>query len=254
MLAILSDAHGNAVALEAVLADLKQFPVDGYICLGDMISFGPQGSECLRLIKSLNCPLIMGNTDAYLLKPRTLDDVENPTEDTAFILELENWSAEQLAEADRAAISRFKSSHSFSYDGLTILAYHGSPKSYHDAIVATTATDVLEGYFEASKERPPQLFMGGHTHTQFIRRHYASHVMNPGSIGLPFFTFKDEEAVNPILAEYALLDVLDGAPQIYFRRVPYNLESLVDSVKASHMLYADKWLSGFQRSIKALNT
>ena len=36
-IAVVSDIHGNAVALEAVLADLQRSPADMVVCLGDAI-------------------------------------------------------------------------------------------------------------------------------------------------------------------------------------------------------------------------
>lgn len=39
--ALLSDIHGNLVALEAVLADLKETAPDAIICLGDVAVTGP---------------------------------------------------------------------------------------------------------------------------------------------------------------------------------------------------------------------
>jgi len=39
--AIISDVHGNLEALEAVLADIDRQGVDGVICLGDIVGYGP---------------------------------------------------------------------------------------------------------------------------------------------------------------------------------------------------------------------
>ena len=40
-IAIISDIHGNSVALEAVLNDLKTEHMDRIVCLGDVVSGGP---------------------------------------------------------------------------------------------------------------------------------------------------------------------------------------------------------------------
>lgn len=62
-LALLSDIHGNAFALEAVLNDLYRRRIDHIICLGDVLPFGPQPLECLNRVRELNCPVVMGNAD-----------------------------------------------------------------------------------------------------------------------------------------------------------------------------------------------
>ena len=39
-LAFLADIHGNLPALEAVMADMAQFPIDHVIVAGDVINWG----------------------------------------------------------------------------------------------------------------------------------------------------------------------------------------------------------------------
>ena len=68
-LAILADIHANLPALEAVLADARQNPVDGFIVAGDHITGGPHPNETMGALRSLeNCWMIRGNMDDYLLK------------------------------------------------------------------------------------------------------------------------------------------------------------------------------------------
>jgi Icc-related predicted phosphoesterase len=49
-LAILADIHGNLPALEAVLADLAQFPVDHVVVAGDVINWGPHSAEVMAQV------------------------------------------------------------------------------------------------------------------------------------------------------------------------------------------------------------
>jgi predicted phosphodiesterase len=49
MLALLSDIHGNLEALTAVLQRLRQLGVSEVICLGDIVGYGPDPVECLRI-------------------------------------------------------------------------------------------------------------------------------------------------------------------------------------------------------------
>ena len=61
--AILSDIHGNLDALEAVLEDLQDASIDTYICLGDIVGYGPQPAECLHLLQQHRSINIAGNHD-----------------------------------------------------------------------------------------------------------------------------------------------------------------------------------------------
>jgi len=65
-IAVLSDVHGNLPALELMLKDAGK--VDGYICLGDIVNYGPWSNECIDLICSLpNCTIVLGNHEQYFL-------------------------------------------------------------------------------------------------------------------------------------------------------------------------------------------
>lgn len=89
-IALISDIHGNTVALDAVLASLEQRPVDRVVCLGDVATTGPQPREALAVLQALACPMVMGNTDAWLLNPEPWP-VED--EDGRAVLDIELWGA-----------------------------------------------------------------------------------------------------------------------------------------------------------------
>src|SRR5215210_5908656 len=64
-IALIGDIHGNLLALDAVLAEVAG-EVDGMLCLGD-VAVGPQPVEALERVRGLNCPVLMGNWDAWFL-------------------------------------------------------------------------------------------------------------------------------------------------------------------------------------------
>lgn len=66
-IAILSDIHGNIVALNEVLKDAESQNVDKYIVLGDIITDFPAGNEVIEKIKELTPYVIKGNREQYLL-------------------------------------------------------------------------------------------------------------------------------------------------------------------------------------------
>lgn len=63
--AIITDVHGNASALKAVLRDIDQREeIDRLYCLGDMVGIGPDTNEVLELLFSRNdLSMITGNHD-----------------------------------------------------------------------------------------------------------------------------------------------------------------------------------------------
>ena len=252
-LAVISDIHGNLSALNAVLQDFETTAPDKTVLLGDVANFGPQPRETLARLRELDFPIVMGNTDASLLQPRTLEDVEDPDEDAPFFLAVEGWCAEQMTKEDLDFVRTFQPTINLEMDGVPLLLFHGSPRSYDDIIVATTPDAQLDEWFG---NQNAQIMAGGHTHTQLLRRYRSGFLLNPGSVGLPFAYFNGAKgAINPHWAEYALVETVHGQPSVTFRRAPYDVAPLVEAARSSTMPYVDRWLSGWLRqlSLESIN-
>jgi len=65
-LAVLSDIHGNLEAFQAVLADLAAAGVDQTALLGDVVGYGPDPEECVRLTRERGFACVMGNHELAL--------------------------------------------------------------------------------------------------------------------------------------------------------------------------------------------
>ena len=182
---LFSDVHGNAVAFDALLADLDRRPVDRLVCLGDVVQGGPQPVECLERLRALNCQVVMGNADWYVL---TGDPgVEPETESQRRNRE---WSLGRLSQEDRAYIRSFTPT----VDEPPVLAFHGSPGSFEDVILPTTPEDDFRRVLSGA-EAP--ILTGGHTHLQFVRRRGDSLFLNPGSVVAVLVTpHRDPASVN----------------------------------------------------------
>ncbi|MDO4549875.1 MAG: metallophosphoesterase family protein [Planctomycetia bacterium] len=61
--AILSDIHSNLEALQAVLEDIKKQNVDEIFCLGDVVGYGPNPTECVDLVMKMCKVCLLGNHD-----------------------------------------------------------------------------------------------------------------------------------------------------------------------------------------------
>jgi diadenosine tetraphosphatase ApaH/serine/threonine PP2A family protein phosphatase len=67
-LGIISDIHGNRVALEAVLREIDRRNVDALLCLGDIVGYGPEPRECLRLVRRTCRLVIRGNHEEAVVQ------------------------------------------------------------------------------------------------------------------------------------------------------------------------------------------
>ena len=62
--AILGDIHANQEALEAVLEECSRLKVDKYLCIGDIVGYNANPSECVDTIRGLGVEVVTkGNHD-----------------------------------------------------------------------------------------------------------------------------------------------------------------------------------------------
>ena len=77
--AILSDIHGNAHALRAVLQDMADHGINERVCLGDVVGYGGSPGDCIDLLMEHGIPCVRGNHDAMVTTGSGLDGVKDAT-------------------------------------------------------------------------------------------------------------------------------------------------------------------------------
>jgi predicted phosphodiesterase len=174
-LGLISDIHGNRLALDAVLEELEREGVDEFICLGD-VAVGPQPAEALERVRELDCPVVMGNWDAAFL-----GDMPTPKDKIGEqLVEIGEWWASYLSPADREYMAGFAPTVKLEVGSTPVLFFHGSPRSYDEWIFSTTPDDELRSMFADIEER---ILIGGHTHVQMVRRYQSRSSRTPGAWG-----------------------------------------------------------------------
>jgi predicted phosphodiesterase len=243
---LISDIHGNLVALEAVLQELSQEQVDQIICLGDVAALGPQPRHVIERLHHLRCPVILGNTDAWLLTPPVA--TSSSSENTRTMYDITQWCAEQLDASDQAYLQTFPPIWEDALDEeRTLLCFHGSPRSFDDVLAATTPDAEVKQMLAGSSAT---VMVGGHTHIQMIRRYEESFFVNAGSVGLP-----GVNAGSPALpvnrrvrwAEYGVLSIEHGRLSIDLRRTPLDLLALLEAGRNSGMPHFEWWAQKWDR-------
>ena len=205
--AVLSDVHGNAVALEAVLAELPAVGPDLVVFGGDL-TWGPLPEDTLALLDRLSVPalFVRGNAERALLKPSPA-----PTDRERWLLE--RHSAEALA-----LLATFAERVSVVVDGLGPVCFsHGSPRSDEELVTPETPEARIRALAAGVSER---VLVTAHTHLQFDRRVAGIRSVNAGSVGMPY---EDERG-----AFWALL-----GPDVELRRTAYSVEQAVERYRAS---------------------
>jgi putative phosphoesterase len=221
---LFSDVHGNLTAFDALIGDLERHAVDRLVCLGDVIQGGPQPVECLERLRSLDCRVVMGNADCYVL---TGDPGGEPETDAQRAVR--EWTAAQLSGPDREYLQSFTPT----VEEPPVLAFHASPASFEDVILPSTPED---DFRRLLGEPDAPILAGGHTHQQFLRRRGRSTFVNPGSVGLSYDHALVQEVVRfDPWAAWAVVEADDAGVSIEFRRVSFDREQVVAAIDASSL-------------------
>jgi putative phosphoesterase len=205
--AVLSDIHGNAVALAAVLAELSATSPDLVVFGGD-VTWGPLPQATLALLDDLPAPAryVRGNAERALLEPST-----EPTE-------RERWMLELHSTDDLAFLAAFEDGVSITVDGLgPVFFCHGSPRSDEELVTSETPAERVQAMTAGLDE---EVLVTAHTHLQFDREIAGIRSVNPGSVGMPY-----EGRPG---AYWALL-----GPDVELRRTEYSLEETAERYRAS---------------------
>lgn len=181
---IYSDVHGNLPAFEAMLKDAG--PCDSYICLGDLVNYGPWSNECVDLALSLPAPvLLMGNhEEAFIAGSYPGDN----------ILVQRFFAACIPSFARHAEISGFQQA--YTLDAYECCHTIGSQYIYPDTQIKLDRN-----------------YMIGHSHHQFLYENNGYKLYNAGSVG------QNRKYIN--IASYLIYDTDDdGRTEMHNVRYP----------------------------------
>ena len=223
-LALISDIHGNDIALQAVLEDINQKGADYILCLGDVAALGPRPAETVHMIREQGCLCIMGNHDAFMNDTELIKSYTDVTE----VVESVDWSRDRLTSGDLAFIASFSPNLEIGLDnGFTMYAFHGTPQSNTENLMPDTSPCDLDQMLNGQTF---QMAACGHTHVQMLRQHRGKLIVNPGSVGLPY-----QEVVSnnpPVVldhAEYAMVETSTKGVSVALCRVPVDRDALLKS-------------------------
>ena len=153
-IAVISDIHSNFEALMAVLDDVKSQEISRIVCLGDIVGYASGVRACLRTIRELGCPVLMGNHDEASCLPAPPEDFnDTATAGVAF-------AAARLSESDRAWIKALP--RNLDIDGTMFT--HASLTSSPDWPYIVSPEDARRHFIEQSS---PVGFCG-HTHKPIV--------------------------------------------------------------------------------------
>lgn len=209
--AIFSDVHANLPALEAFIGCTRG-EVDAYVCLGDIVNYGPWNDECIDLVFSLpNIVVLKGNHEDIFLNPCEVS-CELPIVQDFFRYSYRCFSRRDYIRSlpDTYEVGGFCLTHTID-----------SKRIYRD-------TDIFID----------KHYIIGHTHHAFHVKRAGMHLINCGSIG------QNRACINRL--SYATLDTETGVVSLLER--PYNCKPLLDEMRRRS--YPERCLEYYKSKIR----
>lgn len=172
---VISDIHGNAEALRAVIDAERE--ADHVVFLGDALLSGPQANETAELLIQLDADIsIMGNHDEEVFDHSIFAGW--PEEWVA----LNMWLIDHLDAAAVEPLKNYLPAGTYELGGLEFFLHHGELKKPEHPVLPD-APD--ESFLALDGDSECPLVMFGHTHVQFTHRIGDKTYINPGSVGQP---------------------------------------------------------------------
>lgn len=226
-IALLSDIHGNAVALDAVLADMAgRGPFDQIVVAGDLVWSGPWPAEVVDRVQALGGAVIQGNTDAFF--SHTSDEIPSGKNEDRYINHM-GWMQDRLGPARVAYLAGLPFSHRISpAAGHDLLIVHANPVDMDRAITPHTPEPELDALLAGAAAAQDWAALAfGHVHIPFSRPWRDRLLVNVSSAGLPMDG--DPRAV------YAILTWDGRAWHAEHHRVFYNAPRVAFEMRNSGM-------------------
>jgi predicted phosphodiesterase len=235
--AAIADVHGNYLALEAVLADIRAQGIDETVNLGDMVSGPLDARRTAEIMMGMNATCVRGNHDRYVT----------------------DYAIDDMWPSDRIAHGQLEAKH---LDWLRALPFsaiyrdsvylvHATPTDDNtywmetvtpDGVVHMAAIEEIEARAQGIEQ---SLILCAHTHIpRSVRLRDGRMIVNPGSVGGPGYRdvapFPHAVETGTPDASYAILERSGDRWQVTFRQVPYDHAAMADLARQNGRL---EWAS-----------
>lgn len=229
--AVMADVHNNHVALEACVECALQKGAQKFIFLGDYVSDCPYPQKTMKLLYELNetydCTFIRGNREEYILDyEKSSEKNWKPGSASGSLL----YNYKNLTKRDMEFFASLKNHGAVEYAGYPKLAIcHGSPESAKELMFEgeENTRRILSGL-------ETDYLLSAHTHIQFAWEYQGKQLINPGSVGEPWYYGGK--------AQFALLRSDGAAWRTELLRVGYDVKQVLREFEESGLnAFAPSW-------------
>lgn len=219
-IAVISDIHGNACALEWFLKFAQEnYKIDRILNLGDSVQFGPSPAEVLdRIENDKRFINILGNTDLYLLYPDRFvrTDAAKWHQD---------WVAAQLGEERLSMLKGMPTSVQIQLSNSNAYLSHTTKEN----LCRLAMEDLVDG----SKLYESDYLLVGHTHQQALVKNDDYVLLNPGSLGA-----SGDRRLN-----FLLIGIEDSRLSFEFVQLGYDVSPVIAELKNKKVPAGDELIA-----------
>ncbi len=231
--AALGCVHGNYLALEAVLADIKTQGITDIVNLGDMVSGPLDANRTAEIMMGMNATCVRGNHDRYVTDC-ALDEMY-PSDRLAHS-QLTPAQMEWLRALPFSAIYRDE-----------VYCVHATPDDdntyWMEAVTPEGVVHMadIESIEAKAVGIAQSLILCAHTHiARSVRLRDGRMIVNPGSVGGPGYRdvvpYPHTLEVGTPDACYAIIEKRERRWDVTFRQVPYDHEAMAALARKNESL------------------
>lgn len=235
--AVIADVHGNHLALEAVLADIRALGIERIVNLGDSFSGPLEAGLTADLLLPLDAVSVSGNHDRAL--------IDRPFD------EMGDWEVPSYPQLSEAQLDWIRALPFSTVMDEEIYLCHATPQDDNTYWMETLSAD---GIFHLKPRADIEaiaagldypLLLCGHSHiARAVQLSDGRLIINPGSVGCPGFdydvpVYHKAEAGTPF-ASYAILEKTVLGWQPSFRQVRYDNHAMAALARRHGMM---DWVS-----------
>lgn len=246
-IAVLSDIHGNTTALNAVLEDALSLQVDEYWLLGDILMPGTGRKNILETLADLPITAqVLGNWE-YSLWRACHRKLEETKPSLRYLLRQCQYIMEEVSQEEIDALQNYPLQIHRQFGDLTIgLSHHLPDKNWGRELIHLGKQ---EDFDRLVTDPACDIAVYGHIHQQLLR--YGSGgqlILNPGSIGQPFFLSSNLR--RDLRAQYMILEFDEkGLKDVDFRRVDYDVQAELQLAKDLNLPYYQVYYESLVKGI-----
>lgn len=228
-IAVISDIHGNMLALNEVIKDIKNKNISQVYCLGDLVDFAPWSNDVISFFKNSGIPCLLGNHDERIAFDLPLFPLlHHDNYETKNRFEAINHSKKHINLENKEWLGslpyQFELVYKINDSYKKILLVHASLDRNDEYVYES---DDKQKMYSVLKEKEVDALVMGHTHQSYVQQFSDILFVNSGSVG------RSKEIDRK--ATYSILTLDENSIKVEIIKIDYPIEEVASAIYSSEI-------------------